>query len=113
MSSLPSENTSAPYDDAEKGTAEIDVVTAPATAMDEKKGNSSTIAVTTEVVSPPNTTPTATANTAPTTLPAAKPPKKKVSKWILWTLWFNTYRFVSIMTISHNSNSNPASPSIL
>lgn len=23
--------------------------------------------------------------------PAAKP-KKKVSKWILWQLWFNTYR---------------------
>lgn len=23
--------------------------------------------------------------------PAGKP-KKKVSKWVLWTLWFNTYR---------------------
>ena len=29
---------------------------------------------------------------------AAKPPpkpKKKVSKWILWQLWFNTYRSVA------------------
>jgi len=29
--------------------------------------------------------------------PTNKPPaKKKVSKWILWQLWFNTYRYVSI-----------------
>ena len=30
---------------------------------------------------------------------ATKPPakKKKVSKWILWTLWFNTYRCVSVI----------------
>ena len=30
--------------------------------------------------------------------PAARPapkPKKKVSKWILWQLWFNTYRSVA------------------
>lgn len=26
--------------------------------------------------------------------PAPKP-KKKVSKWILWQLWFNTYRYTS------------------
>jgi hypothetical protein len=30
----------------------------------------------------------------------SKPPSKKVSKWILWTLWFNTYRWVSIMSTS-------------
>jgi hypothetical protein len=39
-----------------------------------------------------------------TRLPAKK---KKVSKWILWTLWFNTYRCVSIMSSSRISN--PAS----
>lgn len=32
---------------------------------------------------------------APKPKPAAKP-KKKVSKWILWQLWFNTYRLVLI-----------------
>ena len=26
--------------------------------------------------------------------PANKPKKKKASKWILWQLWFNTYRYV-------------------
>jgi hypothetical protein len=32
-----------------------------------------------------------------------KPPakKKKVSKWILWQLWFNTYRYVSIISSRH------------
>ena len=38
---------------------------------------------------------------------ATKPPaqKKKVSKWILWTLWFNTYRCVSaIMSTSRISD---------
>src|SRR5258708_17410301 len=35
-------------------------------------------------------------------IPVPNPPtnkalaKKKVSKWILWQLWFNTYRYVSI-----------------
>ena len=26
------------------------------------------------------------------TQPASKPVKRQVSKWILWQLWFNTYR---------------------
>lgn len=28
--------------------------------------------------------------------PAAKP-KRKVSKWVLWRLWFNTYRYLSFL----------------
>jgi hypothetical protein len=92
MSSVPSESISPPYDAAEKGTAEIDVVLpAAVTAVDEKKGDSSAIAVTTEVV-PPNSADTATA----TATANAKPPKREVPMWIRWTLWFNTYRFVSI-----------------
>ncbi|KAF8526068.1 hypothetical protein BU17DRAFT_74410 [Hysterangium stoloniferum] len=33
---------------------------------------------------------------------APKPPKRKVSKWILWKLWFNTYRkfFTFVMTLN-------------
>ena len=35
----------------------------------------------------------------------AKPPAKgKVSKWILWSLWFNTYRWASIVSTSRISD---------
>ncbi|EIM90402.1 uncharacterized protein STEHIDRAFT_51165 [Stereum hirsutum FP-91666 SS1] len=37
--------------------------------------------------------------------PTAKPPtkpKKKVSKWILWQLWFNTYRKLFVFTVTLN-----------
>ncbi|KAF5344054.1 hypothetical protein D9756_011520 [Leucocoprinus leucothites] len=35
--------------------------------------------------------------------PVSKPPpKKKVSKWILWRLWFNTYRKFFVFTFSFN-----------
>lgn len=27
--------------------------------------------------------------------PASKAPKKKVSKWVVWRVWFNTYRYES------------------
>ena len=33
--------------------------------------------------------------------PAKPPPrpKKKVSKWILWQLWFNTYRYCCLISV--------------
>ena len=35
----------------------------------------------------------------------AKPPAKgKVSKWFLWSLWFNTYRWASIVSTSRISD---------
>lgn len=40
---------------------------------------------------------TTTAKEVVTTTKPSKPPpkpKKQVSKWILWTLWFNTYRYM-------------------
>jgi hypothetical protein len=70
------------YDAAEKGTLEI---AAPAavlnlSAKDEKK-------MLGEKGSSLDAIPGLDKMTAP------KPPvKKKVSKWVLWKLWFNTYR---------------------
>ena len=92
MSSAPaSESTSPPYDAAEKGALEVHAGLANATALGEKRVDSS-VAVTTEVAPP--------SREAAVTPPA----KKKVSKWNLCKLWFNTYRFVSIMLIGSNSN---------
>ena len=86
MSSVPaSESTSPPYDAAEKGTLGIHARLARATAPNEKKIDGFVV-VTTEVVPPSREA-------------AIKPPPTKVSKWILWKLWFNTYRFVSIISI--------------
>ncbi|KAF8520833.1 hypothetical protein JB92DRAFT_2893781 [Gautieria morchelliformis] len=82
MSALPR------HDDAEKGT--LDLVLQPAVApQSEKKG----------LESPP---PLAA---LPVILPKSdkpKPAKKKVSRWILWQLWFNTYRkfFTFVVTLN-------------
>jgi len=82
MSAKP--EVSAPaYNDAERGTLDVDqrqaaiVVALPFT---EERKVDPTLAVTKEVIPQPTK--------------ASKPPapKRKVSKWILWTLWFNTYR---------------------
>ena len=71
------------YNDAEKGTVEVATITVPPTSYpgDEKKVDNS---IALPEVKKENATP-----------PAKKSPpkpKKKVSKWIRWTLWFNTYR---------------------
>jgi hypothetical protein len=88
------------YDEAEKGTLEFHsgpITVAGLGLVNEKvyeKPKPST-AISTEVVPSSDTT-------ARVTKPHAK---KKVSKWILWTLWFNTYRCISTMSASHISNS--------
>jgi hypothetical protein len=92
MSSVPaSERAFPPYDAAEKGTLKIHAGLAGTTALNEKKIDASVI-VTIEVVPPSREA-------------AIKPPPTKVSKWILWKLWFNMYRFVSIISIGSDSNS--------
>ena len=95
MSSISaSESTSPSYDAAEKATLEVYAGPADVTTLDEKRVDSSVV-VTSEAVPPSREA-------------AIKPPpakKKKVSKWILWNLWFNTYRFVSIISIGSGSNS--------
>jgi hypothetical protein len=98
--SLPDGGALTVYDDAEKGT--LDVHSGPFTVAalglgDEKFD---------EKAKPPGII---SAEVVPTTASSTKPPakKKKVSKWILWQLWFNTYRCVSIM--SAGLISNPAS----
>ena len=76
-----------PADDAaERGTVEVHAgLSSVATLVfnDERKVDT-TLIVSKEAIPVPNH-------------PTNKPPaKKKVSKWILWQLWFNTYRYVSI-----------------
>jgi hypothetical protein len=78
------------YDEAERGTQDnhsgLTTVSAPG-SIDEKVVDvdvgkaKSPVVISSEVVP--------ISNAAPSKSPA------KVSKWILWTLWFNTYRSVS------------------
>lgn len=122
--------TSSALDDAEKGlydsTPSLPVISPPAAHVDEKKelyietqlspsspvhegltplasitqlalakqGSTSSTANTT-VAAPP---------TAPPTAAKKKPPKPKVSRWILFQLWFNTYRkfftFVTLLNLT-------------
>ena len=89
LSVSPPEGTAPAYDAAEKGT--LDVHTGPSSvatlALNEKVD--ATLAVSKEVQVVPIPKP-----------PAPKPPAKKVSKWILWQLWFNTYRYVLMSSFS-------------
>ncbi|KAH9057127.1 hypothetical protein EDB83DRAFT_2506802 [Lactarius deliciosus] len=82
------------YDAAEKGTLENH--TGPSSVatlalIDEKKKVDTPLVDSKEVVPIPK---------PPTT--KTKPPPKKVSRWILWQLWFNTYRklFTFVFTLN-------------
>ena len=85
--------SSTAWDDAEKGlydsTPTLPVLSPPAVHLDEKKileSHSSADAT----VTPP--------------APSPKKPKPKPSKWILFNLWFNTYRkffvFVTLLNLT-------------
>lgn len=82
----PNPQTAAPaYDDAEKGTLEI-TQPLPVFTTDTKDEKAAM-----KDMSPPLPTLTKTAH---------KPPaKKKVSKWILWKIWFNTYRYPLLLAL--------------
>ena len=87
------------YSEAEKGTLEMPRAMEVAYPKDEKKGlypdeKKEDVAVNTVAVPEMKKDSPAAVNRPK---PAAKP-KKKVSKWILWQLWFNTYRFVPRLT---------------
>jgi len=86
MSTLPR------HDDAEKGVLDLSsqINTPPVIGDSEKKALASL---------PPVAAPLPVVLTK-TDKP--KPAKKKVSKWILWKLWFNTYRklFTLVMTLN-------------
>jgi hypothetical protein len=102
MTSAPRpEGAIAAYDEAEKGTLELHsgpITVADLGLVNEKVDEKPELPtpISTEVV------PSSDA-TAIVTKPHAK--RKKVSKWILWTLWFNTYRCVSVTSASRISNS--------
>lgn len=85
--------TSQAWDDAEKGlydsTPTLPVLSPPAVHLDEKKVLESHSSADATVTPPPAPRP------APT-----KKPKPKTSKWILFNLWFNTYRkFFTFVTL--------------
>lgn len=98
MSSEANPRGAAPaYDEAEKGTQEIIIPTKTVFPIDEKKDpfvndEKKALAVSTLALPPSKEV------VPPVPKPAPKP-KKKVSKWILWQLWFNTYR--SVFLLSH------------
>ena len=85
------------YDEAEKGTLELPSARSTVATfgvnnekVDEIQSQASTVI----------------SSDVPVRSEVAKPPAKgKVSKWILWTLWFNTYRWVSIVSTSRISDS--------
>ncbi len=92
------------YNDAEKGLidphamrqSEVPLVIPPLLSFPQDEKNQEEKKM--EFASPPfplSQEKVALAAAAPPKIakPVAKP-KKKVSKWILWKLWFNTYRFV-------------------
>ena len=83
------------YDEAEKGTLEVPSGPVTVTAFGLVDGK-------VEEIKPS----AVMSSGAPISSEATKPPakKKKVSKWILWTLWFNTYRCVSIVSTSRISD---------
>jgi len=79
------------YDEAEKGPLTGPVTVADLGLVNEKVE---------EKVKPSNVI---SAEVFPAAASPAKPPaKKKVSKWILWQLWFNTYRklFTFVVTLN-------------
>ncbi|KAH8983546.1 hypothetical protein EDB86DRAFT_2811455 [Lactarius hatsudake] len=91
MSAVP-ECAAPAYDAAEKGTLENHSgpsSVATLALIDEKKKVESPLVDSKEVVPIPKP-------------PTTKPPPKKVSRWILWQLWFNTYRklFTFVFTLN-------------
>jgi hypothetical protein len=103
----PPEGTPNAYDEAEQGTLEVQsgpasTVFAPG-SIDEKMVDGKEVNPSVVFSSESQVIPVSNATTS-------KPPvKKKVSKWILWNLWFNTYRYASIMSASRVSDSAPGS----
>lgn len=86
------------YDDAERGTNEPPRPVQPAYPAEKKEdpfANEKAQIAVTAIAVPATKKET---HAAPPSKPAPKP-KKKVSKWILWQLWFNTYRYVRIYLV--------------
>ncbi|KAK3291011.1 uncharacterized protein B0H64DRAFT_349792 [Chaetomium fimeti] len=86
--------SSTAMDDAEKGiydnTAALPVITTPPPAYIDEKKAIQTVSTTDGTVTPPT----------PPAAPAKKPAKPKPSRWILFQLWFNTYRkFFTFVTV--------------
>lgn len=100
-SAPPLEGASNAYDEAEQGTLEAHsgphTVSAPE-SINEKTVDGKEVNPSQAVIFPSEIIPV---NNATTSSP---PVKRKVSRWILWSLWFNTYRYVLIMSASRVSD---------
>ncbi|EAQ91992.1 hypothetical protein CHGG_00227 [Chaetomium globosum CBS 148.51] len=86
--------SSTALDDAEKGiydnTAALPVIASPPVAYIDEKKALEAVSTTDGTVTPPSPPPAA----------AKKPAKPKPSRWILFQLWFNTYRkFFTFVTV--------------
>ncbi|EJD52904.1 hypothetical protein AURDEDRAFT_157458 [Auricularia subglabra TFB-10046 SS5] len=91
-------NDVAAYDDAEKGTGDAILppraaITHPSVVPSSKdeKDSSAFVSSSKKLDTP----------APPPAKPAAKP-KRKVSRWVLWSLWFNTYRKFFTFTFTLN-----------
>lgn len=102
MASLsPPKDTPNAYDEAERGTQDVHSDRTVSTAVSAPGSINEKVV---DEVKPPAII---SSEVVPVSVPVSnvtppKPPakKKKVSRWILWTLFFNTYRSVSIMSAS-------------
>lgn len=77
-----------PNEDPEKGMLDISMNQLTVVSFDIEKNKTDSTNVHTDIKS----VDLPSAPKPPTAKPPTKP-KKKVSKWILWQLWFNTYRY--------------------
>lgn len=81
------------YDEAEKGDLDTRThpveIALPSQKKDISYPDEKDVAVTQVFPVPPSAKKETSAAPAK---PPGKPAKRKVSKWILWQLWYNTYR---------------------
>lgn len=84
-SELPPKGAAPAYDEAEKGALDVHIRPVEVAFNDEKKDLTVTQVL---PVSPP----VKEAQPPPAKAPG-KPAKRKISRWILWQLWYDMYRY--------------------
>ena len=99
---MPVEGNAPSYNDAERGLVDVHTAKpvttvaalptseAPSYSTDEKKAAIGSA----NFFPPPKEKDSATKTTVTVAARPSPKKKKKVSKWILWKIWFNTYRYV-------------------
>lgn len=95
-SEIPPKDAAPAYSEAEKGALDVQIRPVEVAFNDEKKDLTVTQVIPVPSAPPKKESPAAPAKTA------GKPAKRKVPKWILWQLWYNTYRKLFTITFSVN-----------